>query len=77
MKYIWYSPQKSKYPLCISLQILTAHAECIDTFFVQWAVRCLPEDGKYKSVDISLPVDSNKVDAILSAFTSGTEINSR
>ena len=24
-----------------------------------------------------MPVDSNKVDAILSAFTSGTEINSR
>ena len=51
--------------------------ECFDTFFVQWAVRCLPEDGKYKSVDISMPVDSNKVDAILSAFTSGTEITSR
>lgn len=58
------------------LEILTSHAECLDTFFVQWALRCLPEDGKYKSVDISMPVDSNKVDAILSAFTSGTEINS-
>ena len=58
-------------------QILTSHAECLDSFFVQWALRCLPEDGKYKSVDISMPVDSNKVDAILSAFTSGTEINSR
>ena len=58
-------------------QVLTAQVECFDTFFVQWALRCLPEDGKYKSVDISMPVDSNKVDAILQAFTQGTEITSR
>jgi hypothetical protein len=47
----------------------------MDTFFVQWALKCFPEDGKYKSVDNSMPVDTAKVDFLLNALTQGTDLS--
>ncbi|XP_052811866.1 mediator of RNA polymerase II transcription subunit 24-like isoform X2 [Mya arenaria] len=54
-------------------ELITSNMECINTFFVQWVLRCLPEDGKYKSVDISMSSDSSKVDFLLNALTSGSD----
>ncbi|XP_052248768.1 mediator of RNA polymerase II transcription subunit 24-like isoform X4 [Dreissena polymorpha] len=56
------------------LELITGCSECQDTFFTQWVTRCLPEDGKYKSVDIGMPVEPSKVDFLLSALTSGSDI---
>ncbi|WAQ95065.1 MED24-like protein [Mya arenaria] len=55
------------------MELITSNMECINTFFVQWVLRCLPEDGKYKSVDISMSSDSSKVDFLLNALTSGSD----
>ncbi|XP_052248773.1 mediator of RNA polymerase II transcription subunit 24-like isoform X10 [Dreissena polymorpha] len=55
-------------------ELITGCSECQDTFFTQWVTRCLPEDGKYKSVDIGMPVEPSKVDFLLSALTSGSDI---
>ncbi|XP_060574517.1 mediator of RNA polymerase II transcription subunit 24-like [Ruditapes philippinarum] len=56
-------------------EMIMSSAECMDTFFVQWALKCFPEDGKYKSVDNSMPVDTAKVDFLLNALTQGTDLS--
>lgn len=55
-------------------EMIMSNSECMDSFFVHWALRCFPEDGKYKSVDNSMPVDTSKVDALLNALTSGNDV---
>ncbi|KAL3832581.1 hypothetical protein ACJMK2_024214 [Sinanodonta woodiana] len=55
-------------------EIITNSPECMDSFFVQWALKCLPEDGKYKSTDSGLLSDPNEVDALLTQFTTGKDL---
>ncbi|XP_064613745.1 mediator of RNA polymerase II transcription subunit 24-like isoform X2 [Liolophura sinensis] len=55
-------------------EILSCSADCMESFFVKWAVRCLPDEGKYKSIDNSGPTDSLKLDSLLSQMYVGGEI---
>lgn len=57
-------------------QIITASPESSDTFFVQWATKCLPEDGKYKCIDTSQQ-DPAKVDNLLNQFSVGGELKTK
>ncbi|KAL4223940.1 Mediator of RNA polymerase II transcription subunit 24 [Mactra antiquata] len=55
-------------------EMILSSPELMDTFFVQWILKCFPEEGKYKSIDSSMPVDTTKVDFLLNALTSGSDI---
>ena len=61
---------------CFS-QIITSSPDCSESFFAQWALKCLPEDGKYKCIDNSSPSDQHKVDLLLNQFTNGGEHKNR
>lgn len=54
-------------------EIITSSPDCSESFFAQWALKCLPEDGKYKCIDNSSPSDQHKVDLLLNQFTNGGE----
>ncbi|KAK3092255.1 hypothetical protein FSP39_000388 [Pinctada imbricata] len=56
------------------IEIVTCNPECMDSFFVTWALQCLPEDGKYKCTDNFPPSDQNKVDTLLSQLLAGSDI---
>ncbi|XP_021357333.1 mediator of RNA polymerase II transcription subunit 24-like isoform X3 [Mizuhopecten yessoensis] len=55
-------------------QMISMSPEYADSFFIQWAQRCLPEDGRYKCVDNYSGTDQAKVDLLLSQLTRGDEI---
>lgn len=51
--------------------------ESSKSFFAQWASQCLPEDGKYKSLELQEAPDSNKVDVLLTQFGPEGELKMR
>ncbi|XP_067650609.1 mediator of RNA polymerase II transcription subunit 24-like isoform X2 [Haliotis asinina] len=55
-------------------EIVTNLKDPSESFIIQWAQRWLPEDGKYKNVEICVPNDPNKVDNLLQQFTTGGEL---
>ncbi|XP_022343431.2 mediator of RNA polymerase II transcription subunit 24-like isoform X1 [Crassostrea virginica] len=57
------------------LEVISPSPEYSDSFFVQWATRCLPEDGKYKCIDNFTPTDQSKVDLLIQHLLSGMDIN--
>ncbi|XP_050418518.1 mediator of RNA polymerase II transcription subunit 24 isoform X3 [Patella vulgata] len=54
--------------------ITNGHKETVDSFFVQWAQRWFPEDGKYKNIENCNPSDSNKVESLINLFLSSGEL---
>ncbi|GAB1599287.1 mediator of RNA polymerase II transcription subunit 24-like isoform X5 [Argonauta hians] len=54
-------------------EIITSSPDCSESFFAQWSMKCLPEDGKYKCIENSSPSDQHKVDLLLNQFTNGGE----
>ena len=61
--------------LILYQQVISPSPEYSDSFFVQWATRCLPEDGKYKCIDNFTPTDQSKVDLLIQHLLSGMDIN--
>ncbi len=51
--------------------------ESSKSFFAQWASQCLPEDGKYKSLDLLAPADNAKVEVLLGQFSPEGELKMR
>ena len=60
-----------------TLQIMSTAQESSKSFFAQWASQCLPEDGKYKSLELQEASDSNKVDVLLTQFGPEGELKMR
>ena len=60
-----------------TLQIMSTAQESSKSFFAQWASQCLPEDGKYKSLELQEAPDSNKVDVLLTQFGPEGELKMR
>ncbi|CAH1788223.1 unnamed protein product [Owenia fusiformis] len=54
-------------------EIVASHPESKDAFFTQWALKCLPEDGKFKCLDLFPMADANKVEVLLGQFNPGGE----
>ena len=51
------------------------NSEYSASFIIQWGVHCLPEDGKFKSVEILSSGDSSKVEMLLGQLGSaGSEL---
>lgn len=51
------------------------YSEYSASFIIQWGIHCLPEDGKFKSLDLFSAADSNKVDMLLGQLSSaGSEL---
>ncbi|XP_048736976.1 mediator of RNA polymerase II transcription subunit 24-like isoform X2 [Ostrea edulis] len=57
------------------LEITALTPEYTDSFFIHWATRCLPEDGKYKCIDNFTPTDQSKVDVLIQHLVSGVDIS--
>ncbi|KAL5007754.1 hypothetical protein ScPMuIL_016560 [Solemya velum] len=57
-------------------EIICSSIECSESFFVQWALKCLPDDGKYKCIENAVPTEANKVDVLLNQLSMG-ELNTR
>jgi len=49
------------------------------SFIVQWGLRCWPEDGKYKCLELATSAESHKIDVFLSQMGSsnGCELKLR
>lgn len=60
-----------------SFQTVTSNTESSGSFFSQWATHCLPENGKYKSLNLFLPHDQQKVEALLGQFNPGSELRTK
>ncbi|KAI0211616.1 Mediator of RNA polymerase II transcription subunit 24 [Lamellibrachia satsuma] len=65
--------------LCHVTQMYGTQATCSDpqyanAFFTQWALQCLPANGRYKSLQVLPPGDQSKVDALLAQFNPGGEL---
>ncbi|XP_064648525.1 mediator of RNA polymerase II transcription subunit 24-like [Lineus longissimus] len=56
------------------VEIITQQRESAESFFAQWALRCLPEDGRFRSLDAYLPPDQAKVDSLITQFNVGGEL---
>jgi len=54
--------------------ISTAGPDAANSFFVQWTMRCLPEDGKYKSLELLSPADHGKVELLLRQLSPGEQL---
>ncbi|XP_061198259.1 mediator of RNA polymerase II transcription subunit 24-like isoform X2 [Saccostrea echinata] len=57
------------------LEITAPSPEYTDSFFLHWATRCLPEDGKYKCIDNFTPTDQSKLDILIQHLVSGVDIS--
>lgn len=65
--------------LCHITQTYGTEATCSDplyanAFFTQWALQCLPDNGRYKSLQVLPPGDQSKVNALLTQFNPGGEL---
>ncbi|ESO96217.1 hypothetical protein LOTGIDRAFT_239364 [Lottia gigantea] len=57
------------------LETLTSnHKDTSETFFVQWAQRWFPEEGKYKNIENCSPLDQNKVEPLMKLFLTSGEL---
>lgn len=45
-----------------------------NAFFTQWALHGLPDNGRYKSLQLLPPGDQSKVDTLLAQFNPGGEL---
>lgn len=45
----------------LTLQVVLSGVENTESFFVQWATRCLPDENKYRSLEMHPPQDAAKV----------------
>jgi Mediator complex subunit 24 N-terminal len=51
-------------------QVISVYSEYSASFIVQWGVHCLPEDGKFKSLEVLSAADPTKVEMLLGQLTS-------
>ncbi len=63
--------------LCGPLQIMSPAQESSKSFFAQWASQCLPEDGKYKSLELPAPPDPARVEVLLGQLGPEGELKMR
>lgn len=57
--------------------MIASSSESASSYFVQWALRCLPEDGKYKCLDLLNPPDNSKVEVLIGQLNPGGEIKTK
>lgn len=56
-------------------EIISCNSECSNSFFVQWARGCLPEDGRYKALELQAQPDPSKVDVLLRQISPDGELS--
>lgn len=52
-------------------QVIFSSPEAVNSLFVQWVTRCLPENGHFKSAVLQQPPDQSKVDMLIGQLKAG------